>query len=100
MKNYGILLCSAAAVLLASPAWANHCDADAADVQWLLDGPATAEKNAIDAARGLLAHAQMTCVREEELFATAAPESPIFEADHVTLGQSMLINAKQLIEGN
>ena len=100
MNKYAILAGAAAALLLASPAQANHCDADIADVELLLAAPVTDEPNALEAAEALLDYAIADCDREEQELAEAAPDSPLLDPDHVTVGRSMLFNARDLTQGN
>ncbi|MDH3242183.1 MAG: hypothetical protein OEO83_16125 [Alphaproteobacteria bacterium] len=94
-----IFLCGAAALLFAGPALANHCDDDIADVEWALGGPTTAGPNQVEAAEALLDDGAVACRHEEDELASADPDSPLLDPDFVTLGRSMLINAKDLLDG-
>jgi hypothetical protein len=97
MTNYILLACASTALLLASPASANHCDNDMIEVQWLLDGSGNLEPNRVDAAEQLLVRAAQACLQENEQIMSAEPDSPLLEPGYVTLGQSMLINARELL---
>lgn len=99
MRNT-LVVCTTAAMLFAGPALAGHCDANIADVQWALDGTTTVELNVLEAAEALLAHSLVVCSFEEDQLATAEVDSPEADPDYVSLGQSMLINAEELLNAN
>lgn len=97
MTNYRLLACACTALLLASPASANHCDSEMMEVQWQLDGSGHRDPNRVDAAEQLLVRAAQACLQENEQIMSAEPDSPLLEPGYVTVGQSMLINAKELL---
>ena len=92
-----LVLCTAAAMLLASPAFADHCDANVADVEWAIGGATTVEPNVLEVAEALLAHSLVVCSFEEDQLATADVDSPLADPDYVSLGQAMLISAEDLL---
>lgn len=99
MKNL-LVAFAATAMLIAGSARADHCDADVADVQLALSAASGVEDNAFDAAEALLEHAQVVCSFEEEQLATAEADSPMTDPDYISVGQSMLINAVELLTAN
>ena len=99
MRNT-IVVCATAAMLMAGPALADHCDANIADVEWALGGAMTVEVNVLEAAEALLEHSRTVCLFEEDLIATADVDSPMSDPDYVSLGRSMLINAEELLNTN
>lgn len=97
MNKYSIAACTTLTLLLASPALANHCDADVANAQTVADLASNVESNALDAAAALLPAALEACRQEEIQLASAEFDSPMREPGYVSVGQSMLINITQLI---
>ena len=93
------LLSCAAALLLSSPALANHCAADLTQVQQRLSQPTSATANALEAATALVQGAVTTCQHEEAEIAAALPDAPIVQPGYITVGRSMLVNSLQLIDG-
>ncbi len=100
MIKFAIFASAAAALLLASPAQANHCDADIAEAELMLAAPATDDANKLDAAEALLDQAIELCAQEhlhpDEVDAEGLPVQP----DHGTIGIAILINALELTQGN
>jgi hypothetical protein len=100
MKKYSITAWTTLALLLAGPALANHCDADFADAQMAVDRASNVETNAVDAAAALIPAALEACRQEELQLASAEFDSPMREPGYVSVGQSMLINATELLGGH
>lgn len=95
-----IAVFAAVAMLMAGSAQANHCDADLGDAELTLSAATvTIEPNALEAADALIEQSISVCEYEEDLLANAEPDSPMADPDYVTVGQSMLINAKELASG-
>ena len=99
MKNL-LVAFAATAMLIAGSAQADHCDADVADVEIALSTATGVEDNAFDAAEALLEHALVVCSYEEEQLEAAEVDSPMADPDYVSGGQSMLINAVELLATN
>ncbi len=97
MTNYILLACTCTALLLTAPTSANHCDSDMIEVQWLLDGSGNIEPNRVEAAEHLLVRADDACRQENEQILNAELDSPLLDPEYVTVGQSMLINAGELL---
>lgn len=100
MTKYLIPVWTTLALLLAGPALANHCDPQYAAVQTTVENTTDIEPNTLEAATALLSAGLAACRQEEEQMATAIPDSPLLAADHVSVGQSMLINVSQLLSGH
>jgi hypothetical protein len=98
-KHPNLMLLSCAALLLvSSPALANHCAADLAEVQQRLSEPTSASANALEAAAALVQSALTACDHEEAEIVAAPADAAIREPGYVTVGRSMLVNALQLID--
>ena len=97
MNKLSLYLWSVVAMLLASPAMADHCDADAVEAQNAVNYAAYIEPNVLDAATALFDDALEACRLEEEQLAIAEFGSPMLEPDYVSVGQSMLINVTTLV---
>jgi hypothetical protein len=99
MNKLSLYLWPVIATLLAGPALANHCDADAAAAQNAVNYSAYIEPNVLETATALFYDALEACQVEEEEMANAEFGSPMLEPDYVSVGQSMLINVTQLVSG-
>jgi hypothetical protein len=97
MNKLSLYLWPVAAMLLASPALADHCAANAAEAQNAVNYATYIEPNVLDAATALFDDALEACRLEEEQLATAEFGSPMLEPDYVSVGQSMLINVTALV---
>lgn len=97
MNKLSLYLWPVVALLLAGPALANHCDADAAEAQHAVNYAAYIEPNVLDVATALFDDALEACRLEEEQLVIAEFDSPMLEPDYVSVGQSMLINVTALV---
>lgn len=86
--------------LLTGTALADHCAFDMAEAQSALSFADQAPVNAADAATALITSAAEACRQEEEQLASASFDSPMLAPDYVSVGQSMLINARALLSGH
>ena len=73
-----------------------HCADDLSAAEDALATSVEASDNALDAAEALIDAAIAACEAEEAAMDAAEYDDPILDADHVTVGQSMLINAAEL----
>jgi hypothetical protein len=99
MSFYSIPIWAIAAMLLAGPALASHCDAEMAEAQAAANYATYLEPNVEDAAGALFQSALEACRLEEIQMANAEFDSPMLAPDYVSVGQSMLINVTQLVSG-
>jgi hypothetical protein len=99
MNTYRIATCTTLAMLLAGPALANHCSADFANVQSAANQATSLQPNVVSAVEALVPVALEACRNEALAMASAEPGSPMLEPNYVSVGQSMLINAADLLSG-
>ena len=97
MNKLSLYLWPVVAMLLAGPALADHCAADAAEAQNAVNYAAYIEPNVLNAVTALFDDALEACRLEEEQLATAEFGSPMLEPGYVSVGQSMLINVTALV---
>jgi hypothetical protein len=98
MKKF-LVSCTTAALLIAGNASAGHCDTELTEAEWAIDNATQVESNALEAAEALVDHALEVCAFEEEQQLAEGFDLPIADPEYVSMGQSMLINAKDLAAG-
>jgi hypothetical protein len=86
------------AILASGTAQANHCELEAAIALEAIYGATVAESEILEAAQALIDRGLTVCANEEQM-ALEQMEPVATDPDNVSLGQSMLINASQLVSG-
>jgi len=93
MKRHVAWMCAVAAMMCATPALADHCDADLNNVD-AAAAATTADQNAIVAAAALVTNAIVACDIETVQLASG---ELVLSGDNMTGGRALLINAAQLL---
>ena len=91
------VVCAATAMLVATPAFAGHCDAELDALDQALATAWDVEQNAFDAAEAVREDALKSCDLEAAI-AAEDPESPLNDPTYISLGQSMLIAAQNVLQ--
>ncbi|WP_154067094.1 hypothetical protein [Pseudomonas sp. CC6-YY-74] len=99
MNKLSLYAWAAIGTLLTGPALANHCAADLTNVQNAANQATSAQPNVLGAVEALVPAALEACRNEELAMASAELGSLMLEPDYVSVGQSMLINAADLLNG-
>ncbi|MEO4047509.1 hypothetical protein AAFN46_10515 [Pseudomonas sp. CAU 1711] len=97
MHRYTMALCASLTLLCVTPAQANHCAYHLANVQTALSFAESLDSNRLTAAGALLEEASKACQQEETQMTYASLDSPMLAPDYVSVGQSMLIDVKNLL---
>jgi hypothetical protein len=99
MNKLSLHLCAIAVLLTAGPALADHCAAHLASVQGAANRATSVQPNVLSAVEALVPAALEACGKEELTMTSAESGSPMLEPNYVSVGQSMLINAADLLNG-
>lgn len=92
-------ICTLLLALSSGGALAGHCDNELAEAEWALDNATDLEPNVVEAAEALISDALDACDGEEEQLLIEGFGSPLSDPTYVSIGQSMLINARDLANG-
>lgn len=89
-------VCTLIAVFSFADAQANHCEEEAINAKNAIYSTTTTDPQILETAQALLEKGLEICAFEEQVLLEAS-EIETTETDVVSMGQSMLINAEQLV---
>lgn len=100
MMNTYLVSCATAILLFTGNAAAGHCDFELSEAELAIgNANATVESNALEAAESLVEYALEICDAEAEQFLIEGLDSPLNDPENISMGQAMLIDARDLASG-
>ncbi|KFX71531.1 hypothetical protein TMS3_0106285 [Pseudomonas taeanensis MS-3] len=99
MNKLPLQFWAVAALVVTGYAQADHCATNLASVQNAANQAPSVQPNVLSAVEALVPAALEACGKEELAMTGAESGSPMLAPDYVSVGQSMLINAADLLNG-